>query len=105
VGERRVGHRFESCATHTSTEAAVTCPICGLPGPDHSTLRHQVVQERAADGYTACGCDPDEHDATGPCIRQAGHVGMCVGFALDGETELVQFGCRDDDSTPHAQAA
>jgi hypothetical protein len=38
-------------------------------------------------------------------MRAAGHVGVCVGIALDDPAAaIVQFSCRDDDSTPHLSA-
>ncbi len=78
-----------------------TCPICGIPGPHHGALPHQVATEQAEAGYVACGCSPDEHDATGPCIRRAGHVGPCAG--LDEAGRLVVATCRTDDAAPHSQ--
>jgi hypothetical protein len=89
-----------------TTEAAV-CVICGLPGPRHVPLAHRIAQ--AARPGPVCGCDPSDHDGTGPCILRPGHVGVCVGLSLDEQRQPtgppVQVACRDDDSTPHPEVS
>jgi len=78
-----------------------SCPLCGLPGPRHEQLLHRIAAARTP----LCGCDPDEHDGTGPCILSAGHIGICVGLALTADDSPsggpVVFACRADDNARH----
>ncbi len=81
------------------------CPTCGAAhGAQHGALPHQVADEQAEPGYQPCGCNPDAHDSTGPCVRRASHQGPCAAAEPDaggGVPAVFAFACRLDDAAPH----
>ncbi len=104
---RRPGQRT---APPAPVRAAVpepeACTVCGAPGCSATSFVHLALAHLAAGG-AACGCNPAEHDLTGPCVAAPGHLGPCLALTLqDGQPagEPMVVMCRAEDATPHPLA-
>lgn len=105
-----VEHKARDQEAFDLAQANKPCEVCFAPpagsrapgAGGHAMLPHLVHDERSADGYVPCGCRDGEN---GPCVRAAGHVGVCA-QAYDANPSFLSppvgsFVCRVDDSEPH----